>query len=55
MRLNRIEAIAFTENEASHRMLEKLGFEREGVLREYEFLKGGYVDMVLHSLLHRTH
>ena len=53
MQLNRVETIAFTENEASHRMLEKLGFEREGVLREYEFLKGAYVDMVLHSLLHR--
>ena len=51
MSLNRIEALAFRENEASHRMLEKLGFECEGVLREYEFLKGEYVDMSLHSLL----
>jgi ribosomal-protein-alanine N-acetyltransferase len=51
MSLNRIEALAFRENEASHRMLEKLGFECEGVLREYEFLKGAYVDMSLHSLL----
>lgn len=53
MGLNRIEATVFEDNTASHRLLEKLGFVSEGVLREYEFLKGAYVDMRLFSLLRR--
>ena len=54
MALNRIEAVVFLENVASHRLLEKLGFEREGVLRQYEFLKGRFVDMIMYSLLRGT-
>ncbi len=54
MGLNRIEAVVFVENVASHRLLEKLRFEREGVLRDYEFLKGRFVDMVMYSLLRKT-
>jgi [ribosomal protein S5]-alanine N-acetyltransferase len=34
--LNRIEAVVMPENTASIRLLEKLGFCREGLLREYE-------------------
>jgi ribosomal-protein-alanine N-acetyltransferase len=35
MGLHRIEATTHTENQRSQRVLEKLGFQREGVLREY--------------------
>ena len=53
MELNRIEALVFPENLPSHRLLQKLGFQREGVLREYEFLKGKFVDLTMYSLLRR--
>ena len=53
MSLNRIEAVVFLENTASHRLLAKLAFQEEGVLREYEYLKGSFVDMMMHSLLKR--
>ena len=33
---------------ASHGLLEKLGFRREGVLRDYEHLKGRFVDMAMY-------
>jgi ribosomal-protein-alanine N-acetyltransferase len=51
MGLNRVEALVFLENAASHGLLQKLGFRREGVLREYEYLKGCFVDMVMYSQL----
>ena len=53
MALNRIEALAFTENTASRRLLEKLGFSCDGVLREYELVSGRFVDMAMYSLLRR--
>jgi [ribosomal protein S5]-alanine N-acetyltransferase len=51
MDLNRIEAMVFAENQASRGLLEKLGFQPEGLLRQYEFIKGGFVDMVVYSRL----
>ena len=36
MGLNRIEAIVMPENSASIRLLEKLGFTKEGLLAQYE-------------------
>ena len=53
MGLNRIEAVVFRDNAASCGLLEKLGFEREGLLREYEYLRGRYEDMAMYSLLRR--
>jgi ribosomal-protein-alanine N-acetyltransferase len=49
--INRIEAVTLVDNAASERVLEKLGFEKEGVLREYGFWKGKYHDMHMFSLL----
>ncbi|KAL3648985.1 hypothetical protein CASFOL_005388 [Castilleja foliolosa] len=49
--LERLEAVADLENTASHRVLEKAGFQREGVLRKYYLLKGRPVDAVMFSLL----
>jgi ribosomal-protein-alanine N-acetyltransferase len=50
--LNRIQALVMPGNEASERLLEKLGFQSEGVLREYEnWGEKGYVDLAILSLL----
>jgi ribosomal-protein-alanine N-acetyltransferase len=53
LRLNRIEAWVMPENRASSRVLEKLGFSSEGVLRERGFWKGTYHDLEMFSLLKR--
>lgn len=49
--LERIEARCAVGNVASQRVLEKLGFVREGVLRAYFKLHGERVDHVLYALL----
>lgn len=50
--LNRIQAVVMPGNEGSEKLLEKLGFRREGVLREYEnWGNKGYVDLLMFSLL----
>jgi ribosomal-protein-alanine N-acetyltransferase len=53
MALNRVEALILPGNEAAHRLLTGLAFQREGVLREYEHLKGQFVDLTMYSLLRR--
>jgi len=49
--LERIEARCALENTASQRVLEKVGFEREGMLRAYFRLRGRRVDNFLYALL----
>jgi [ribosomal protein S5]-alanine N-acetyltransferase len=49
--LERIEARCATENFGSQRVLEKNGFEREGLLKGYFKLRGQRVDNYLYSLL----
>jgi ribosomal-protein-alanine N-acetyltransferase len=51
MMLNRIEAMCMKENVASARVLEKAGMQFEGVLREYAFVKGAYLDLMLYAIL----
>jgi ribosomal-protein-alanine N-acetyltransferase len=53
MSLNRIEALVFEGNTASIRLLEKLGFEGEGVLRDYFCLNNTFYDHRIFSLLKR--
>ncbi|RUT31558.1 N-acetyltransferase [Paenibacillus zeisoli] len=55
MGLNRIEALVLPENAASRRMLSKLGFQEEGLLREYQQneQEEGYIDLHLYALLRR--
>jgi ribosomal-protein-alanine N-acetyltransferase len=50
MRLHRIMANYRPENERSARVLERLGFAREGVARDYLFIDGAWRDHVLTSL-----
>ncbi|MHA7963221.1 GNAT family N-acetyltransferase [Paenibacillus sp. CAU 1782] len=51
MELNKIEAKADPQNEASSSLLKKLGFQQEGLLRKHEFEKGRYVDLAVFSIL----
>jgi ribosomal-protein-alanine N-acetyltransferase len=51
MGLNRVEAHTMPLNVASSRLLEKLGFRCEGIMRQREFFKGAYQDLALYSLL----
>lgn len=49
--LERIEAKCTTDNIASFKLLEKCGFEREGVLRKYLIIRGRRVDHFLYSYI----
>ena len=51
MNLNRIAATVMLENPASMKLLEKLGFVEEGILREYGFWKGEFHDLKMFALL----
>jgi len=55
MGLNRIEAVVMPENEPSLRLLAKLGFYNEGILKEYEnWGRKGFRDLCMLSLLRKT-
>src|SRR4051794_4288775 len=47
----RMQLLAHVENTASHRLAERCGFTREGVLRSWAEMKDGRVDLVMFSLL----
>lgn len=49
--LERLDAWADKDNLGSHRVLEKAGFQKEGVLRKYMLIKGIARDMVVFNLL----
>ncbi|HWP35219.1 MAG TPA: GNAT family protein [Thermodesulfobacteriota bacterium] len=49
--LYRLEAVCAVENEASWRLLERVGFRREGRLREYYVIEGRRVDHYLYACL----
>lgn len=49
--LTRIGAVVFTENEASNALLTKIGFEKEGTLRNYMYQNGVPYDTNVYSLL----
>jgi [ribosomal protein S5]-alanine N-acetyltransferase len=53
MGLNRVEAMVLTGNTASARFLEKLNFQKEGLLQEYEFIQGKARDVLLFSMLRK--
>ncbi|UCG36966.1 MAG: GNAT family N-acetyltransferase [Candidatus Bathyarchaeota archaeon] len=47
----RVQACTDTRNVASQRVLEKAGFKKEGLMRKYFFLRGGFRDAYLYSIL----
>lgn len=49
--LVRIRAHTSAENLPSHRVLEKLGFLQEGLLRKNQFVKGRFTDEAIFGLL----
>lgn len=49
--LNRVEALVIPGNTASESLLVRLGFEAEGILREYGFFKSSHYDLQMFSLL----
>ena len=55
MGLNRIDALIMPGNTASIRLLEKLGFQKEGLLAEYErWGRKGLVDLCIYAILYKT-
>ena len=52
---NRVEATVMQGNDPSERVLERLGFKREALLREYKFVRGEYKDYSMWSLLASDH
>ncbi|POR21517.1 alanine acetyltransferase [Flavobacterium columnare] len=51
MGLHSVEAVIDPKNGASARVLEKLGFSKEGHLRENEYFEGKFWDSVIYSIL----
>lgn len=53
MNLNRVEIRAATGNHASQAVCDRLGFIREGIIRDAEWLYDHYVDLTVNGLLLR--
>lgn len=51
MNLNRIEATVVPKNKGSVRVLEKTGFQKEGILREQKLLHGTFKDSAIYSFI----
>ena len=49
--LHKVLARVFEHNDASMAVLDKLGFQREGRLREHDYIRGAYRDTLLFGLL----
>lgn len=53
MGLNRIEVLCHPDNVRAERLVGALGFQREGILRQYRHKESGFQDIVLYALLRR--
>ena len=53
LNVRRLGLIVFADNEHAIGLYEKLGFEHEGVMREFGFKRGQYVDAVVMGRLRR--
>lgn len=51
MQLVRVQAMCLVENSASERVMQKVGMQLEGTLRQYRLVKGAHRDLKLYSLL----
>lgn len=51
--INRIQAITYVGNVASCKLLERLGFQKEGIVRDKHYFRGHYYDHYCYSLLKR--
>ena len=55
LEINRVEAEVMVGNIRSDKVLEKLGFSCEGVLRDWLYWNGNFYDMEMFSLLKRDY
>ncbi len=55
MELHRVEATVTPSNHASLKVLRKLGFKKEGVLREQKLLHGKFNDAIILSVLQKEY
>jgi RimJ/RimL family protein N-acetyltransferase len=55
LKLHRIYAAPYATNPASHRVLEKAGFTREGILRSSAYKDGRILDQFLYSRIVKVH
>ncbi|WP_347552231.1 GNAT family protein [Pseudalkalibacillus hwajinpoensis] len=53
LHVNRIGALIHPNNLPSRKLVKRLGFQEEGLLREYVYAGGAYMDLIMHSLLKR--
>jgi ribosomal-protein-alanine N-acetyltransferase len=51
MLLNRIQATCMLDNTASARVMEKVGMQYEGILREYALIREQYRDLKLYAII----
>lgn len=49
--VHRIGALIHPNNTSSRKLVKNLGFYEEGILRDYVFAGGEYMDLIMHSLL----
>lgn len=47
MKVNRIDAFTTTYNQPSIQLLEKLGFEQDGLLKSYRWFKDAFIDVMI--------
>ncbi|PRA09504.1 MULTISPECIES: GNAT family N-acetyltransferase [unclassified Paenibacillus] len=55
LELNRIEAFVEPENAGSRKLLEKIGFSEEGILKEHFIWKNRFVDNVIYAFLKKEY
>ncbi len=55
MQLNRIEAICWTENVKSYKLMEKFDLQYEGTIRERLFVKNHFEDVRIYALLKKDY
>ena len=55
LRLHRLEAACIPTNTASMRLLEKTGFSREGLARQYLCINGRWQDHLLYAMISSDH
>lgn len=51
MQINRVEARTMVHNIPSQGLLKKFGFKEEGIIRDYRFVRGEFIDVMVLSLL----
>jgi len=55
LHLNKVHAYTNVKNKAVVRLLDKYGFKKEGVLRDYQLINGKYAHVYVYGKLKREH